>query len=49
MSIDEEVLDQYKLSLADKYTASELVELLDLSVWDVIEAFHEKIMDLYAR
>lgn len=49
MSIDEEVLEEFKAALADKYEAAELVELLNLSVWDIIEMFPEKIMELHWR
>lgn len=44
MAIDEDILDQYKRHLADRYTAEELCELLDLDVWDIIEMFEDKIM-----
>lgn len=49
MSIDYEVLDEFKNDLASKYTAEELCELLGLDVWDLIEAFEEKIMELHWR
>lgn len=49
MSIDYELLDEYKNSLADKYTAEELCELLELTVWDIIEAFPEAILELQRR
>lgn len=49
MSVDREVLEEFKESLADKYTAEELCELLQLDVWDIIEAFEEKILNLKFR
>lgn len=49
MSMDRELLEEFKLMLADRYTAVELVELLELDVWDVIEMFEEKIVELKFR
>ena len=49
MSIDREVLEEYKQTLADRYTAAELVELMELDVWDILEEFEEKVMELYGR
>lgn len=49
MGIDYDLLDEYKKQLADRYEASELVELLELDVWDIIEMFPEKIMELKFR
>lgn len=46
MAIDFEMFEEFKLHLADKYTAEELCELLKLDVWDIIEMFPEKIMEL---
>jgi len=46
MAIDTELLEEFKNHLADKFTAEELCELLHLDVWDIIEAFQEKIMEL---
>lgn len=49
MSVDREIFEEYKQSLADRYTAEELCELLQLDVWDVIEAFEEQILNLKFR
>lgn len=49
MSIDRDLLDEYKRQIADRYTAPELVELLELDVWEVIEAFEEKVVELKFR
>lgn len=49
MSIDFELFEEYKQALADRYEAVELVELLGLDVWDIIEAFEEKIVELKFR
>lgn len=49
MSIDVELLEEYKLELADRYTAEELVELLQLDVWEIIEMFEDRIMELKWR
>lgn len=43
--IDVELLDEHKARLADRYTAAELVDLLDLDVWRIIEAFEDEIMN----
>jgi hypothetical protein len=45
--IDEDIFQEFKLRLADRYTAEELCELLNLDVWDIIEAFSEKILELH--
>jgi hypothetical protein len=49
MSVDREVLEEFKQSLSDKYTAEELCELLQLDVWDIIEAFEDKIIEYHWR
>lgn len=49
MSYDYELLEEFKKELADKYDATELVELLRLDVWAILEAFHEEIMELHRR
>lgn len=49
MSINRELLEEFKLELADKYTAEELCELLELDVWDLLEEFEDKIMNLKFR
>lgn len=49
MSIDREVLEEYKQTLADRYMAPELVELLNLDVWEILEEFEEKVIELHAR
>lgn len=46
MSIDRELLEEWKDRLADRYTATELVELLDLDVRAILEAFEDEVMDL---
>lgn len=43
--IDLDLLDEFKKRIADRYTASELVELLDLDVWSVIEAFEDQVIE----
>lgn len=49
MSYDDELLDEFKKDLADKYTAEELCELLKLDVWDILEQFEERVMNLHWR
>lgn len=46
MMLDQELLNEFKACLADRFTAEELCELLHLDVWDIIEAFQEQIMEL---
>lgn len=47
MSLDPELLEEFKQSLADRYEAVELCELLNLSIWDLLEAdtLQEKIIE----
>lgn len=47
MSIDDTVFEEFKKHLADKYTATELCELLELTEWDIIEAFQERVIELH--
>lgn len=46
MSLDRELLEEFKARLADRYTAYELVELLDLDVWQILEVFEEEVTEL---
>lgn len=43
--IDLDLLDEYKARVADRYTATELVDLLDLDVWQIIEAFEDTLIE----
>lgn len=47
MSVDREIFEEFKKRLADRYTGPELCELLELTEWDVIEQFEEKILELH--
>lgn len=42
---DRQVLDELKARLADRYTAAELVDLLDVSVEEIIEEYISRILD----
>ena len=46
MSTDHELVESWKNRLADRFTAYELVELLGLDVWQIIEAFEEEVLNL---
>ena len=41
--IDIDLIQEYKMRLADRYTAAELAELLDVPVQDIIEEYWWKI------
>ena len=41
--IDIDLIQEYKMRLADRYTSAELAELLDVPVQDVIEEYWWKI------
>lgn len=45
MMVDLSLRDEYFKQLADRYTAAELVEEMDLDVWDVIEGFQDELID----
>lgn len=45
MMVDRDLRDEYFNQLADRYTAAELVEEMELDVWDVIEEFREELLD----
>lgn len=49
MSIDDDLFEEYLQQLADRYTAAELVEEMDLNVWDVIEMFRDKLEEGYVE
>jgi len=51
MSIDPDLLDEFKKELADRYTAGELAEMMGLDIWDILEAdnLQEKIMEYKFR
>jgi hypothetical protein len=44
--LDRELLQDRKAHLADRFTAVELCELLNLTEWDLLEAFEERVMEL---
>lgn len=37
--------DEFEKALADRFTAAELVDLLDVDVWQIIEAFDWEIIE----
>lgn len=45
MSSNQELIDELMNRLADRYTAEELCDILQLDVWDIIEAFRDLIVD----
>lgn len=47
--IDKERLDDFLALIADKFTASEVVEILDLDVWDVLEMFRDELIEKHER
>lgn len=49
MSIDDDLFEEYRQQLADRYTAAELVEEMGLGVWDILEAFREHLKDNYVQ
>lgn len=42
--LDRRALDELKARIADRYTAAELVDLLDVSVEDIIEEYINRIL-----
>lgn len=46
MSVDREKLEEFKQRLADRYTAYELVELLGIDVWRILEEFEDEVMEM---
>lgn len=41
--MDLDKFQEYLNQLADRYTAPELVEEMDLDVWDIIERFRDEL------
>lgn len=48
MSIDSDILEEFKNSLVDKYTPIEIAELFiehfDLSEWDILDVFGDELI-----
>jgi hypothetical protein len=49
LSVDRELLEEYKLQLLDRYTAEELVELLHITAEDILEMFEDKVTEFRWR
>ena len=47
MALDYDQVEEIKQRLADRYTAAELVDLLDLPVEDIIEAYFDFILQFH--
>lgn len=49
MTVDRELLEEFLERIADKFTAAELIELLEdagiLTVWDVIAVFEDELIE----
>lgn len=45
MMIDENRIEEYKARLCDRYTAPELVDLLDLPTIEIVEMFLDRIIN----
>ena len=45
MSMDQTIIEEIKLRLSERYTAMELVEILEVPVEDIIEIYFETILD----
>ena len=45
--IDRDLLEEFKQRLKDRYTATELCELLELTEDDLLDAFEEKVLELH--
>lgn len=43
--IDEDRLQEFLDKIADKYTATEICEILGLTEWDLLEQFREFVME----
>jgi hypothetical protein len=43
--LDDDLADDFLKLIADRYTPDEIVELLGLTEWDIIEAFRDKILE----
>ena len=44
MSMDLDLIQDYLQRVSEHYTAMELVELLDIDVWEIIDSFEDKIL-----
>lgn len=43
--LDEDRVDELLKAIADKYTAPEIVEILGLTEWDILEMFREQVLE----
>lgn len=44
MAADFESIDEYLKHVMDKYTPAELVDALDVEIWEVVDAFYDLII-----
>lgn len=49
MSVDRELLEEFKAQLLDRYTAEELVEVLQITAEDILEMFEDKVTEFRWR
>lgn len=47
--LNQELVEEYKARLADRFTAAELVELMDLPTEDIIESWWEYILEYHGH
>jgi DNA-binding transcriptional ArsR family regulator len=43
--LDTERVDELLKAISDKYTAVEIVEILGLTEWDILEMFREQVLE----
>lgn len=43
--LDDERVDDLLLKISDHYTASEIVEILGLTEWEILEMFRELVIE----
>ncbi len=49
MSLDRDRVDDLLKRIAEKYTAMEIVEILELTEEDILEVYMEEVLEKYKR
>lgn len=47
--VDNDLVDDFLALIADKFTASEVCEILELDVWDILEMFRDELLEKHDR
>lgn len=43
--LDQDLVEEFLTRLSEHYTAAEIVDLLDIDVWEILETYREQIIE----